>query len=29
MLTRHVLELGDATFPDRIARGDLPVLVDF
>jgi thioredoxin 1 len=29
MLTKHVLELDDATFPESINRGDRPVLVDF
>ena len=29
MLTKHVLELDNATFQDSINRGDRPVLVDF
>jgi thioredoxin 1 len=29
MLTKHVHELDDATFQDRINRGARPVLVDF
>src|SRR4051812_41441540 len=29
MLTQHTLELDDASFSDRIARSDRPVLVDF